>query len=155
MRIMRKIKLLVTALFLLLVAVPSWAAPIFDNDERQIEFNELPSTAQNFVKKHFAFEQPSYVIKEVCLVSNEYEVVFESGLKLEFGNNGDWKEIKCHEGEIPAVLIPKKIADYVARRYPTAVIKQLKRERYEWEVKLSGGLELTFDKNFKLVDIDD
>ena len=152
---MRKIKLLVTALFLLLVAVPSWAAPIFDNDERQIKFNELPSTAQNFVKKHFAFEQPSYVIKEVGLVSNEYEVVCESGLKLEFGNNGDWKEIMCHEGEIPAVLIPKKIADYVARRYPTAVIKQLKRERYEWEVKLSGGLELTFDKNFKLVDIDD
>jgi hypothetical protein len=152
---MRKIKLLVTALFLLLVAEPLWAAPIFDNDERQIEFNELPSTAQNFIKKHFALEQPSFVLLDQGLVSNEYEAVFNSGLKLEFAGNGDWTEIKCHEGEVPAVLIPKKIADYVARRYPTAVIKQLKRERYEWEVKLSGGLELTFDKNFKLVDIDD
>jgi hypothetical protein len=152
---MRKITMLLTALVILAIAQPTSANTILDRDERQIEFNELPSTAQNFIKKHFASEQPSYVIKEVGLVSNEYEVVFESGLKLEFGNNGDWKEIKCHEGEVPTALVPNKIADYVTKRYPTAVIKQLKRERYEWEVKLSGGLELTFDKNFKLVDIDD
>lgn len=147
--------MLLTALVILAIAQPTSANTILDRDERQIEFSELPNAAQNFIKKHFALEQPSFVLLDQGLVSNEYEVVFNSGLKLEFAGNGDWKEIKCHEGEVPAVLIPKKIADYVARRYPTAVIKQLKRERYEWEVKLSGGLELTFDKNFKLVDIDD
>lgn len=147
--------MLLTALVILAIAQPTSANTILDRDERQIEFSELPNAAQNFIKKHFALEQPSYVIKEVGLISNEYEVVFESGLKLEFAGNGDWTEIKCHEGEVPAALVPNKIADYVTKRYPTAVIKQLKRERYEWEVKLSGGLELTFDKNFKLVDIDD
>lgn len=147
--------MLLTALVILAIAQPTSANTILDRDERQIEFSELPNAAQNFIKKHFALEQPSFVLLDQGLVSNEYEVVFDSGLKLEFAGNGDWTEIKCHEGEVPAALVPNKIADYVTKRYPTAVIKQLKRERTEWEVKLGTGLELTFDKSYILIDIDD
>jgi hypothetical protein len=43
----------------------------------------------------------------------------------------------------------------VAKKYASTKVVELKREHNEWEVKLSNGLELTFDKQFKLIDIDD
>lgn len=38
--------------------------------------------------------------------------------------------------------------------YPDAKVIELKKERKEYEVKLSNRMELTFDKKFKLIDMD-
>ena len=89
------------------------------------------------------------------MISNEYDVIFTSGVKLEFKGDGEWENIKCRQGEVPAKLVPAQIADFVAKKYSAAKIIELKREHNEWEVKLNNGLELTFDKQFKLIDIDD
>ena len=53
------------------------------------------------------------------------------------------------------MLIPSAIVDYVNEYYPESKIVELKHDYRGWEVKLTGGLELTFNDNFKLVDIDD
>ena len=63
--------------------------------------------------------------------------------------------MKSPAGDIPADLVPKKIASYVAKHYPTAKIVELSRNRNEWEVELNNGTELTFGSDFKLREIDD
>lgn len=152
---MKKITLFLAAIMIFAISQPASANIVFDNDERQIEFSELPAKAQEFVKKNFPNEELSLVILDSGLISNEYDVIFTSGVKLEFKGDGEWENIKCRQGEVPAKLVPAQIADFVAKKYSAAKIIELKREHNEWEVKLNNGLELTFDKQFKLIDIDD
>ena len=89
------------------------------------------------------------------LINKEYTVVFLSGTKVEFDGNGEWKEVDCRYSQVPTAIIPEVIAAYVKEHYPNSKITELKREHSNWEAKITGGLELTFNNNFKLVDIDD
>ena len=34
-------------------------------------------------------------------------------------------------------------------------IRKIDRDKYTWEVELSNGLEIKFDRNFQVIDIDD
>lgn len=125
------------------------------DDDRPIKYDELPVEAKNFVTKHFAKEEVSHVSLDNDLVSKEYTVVFLSGTKVEFDGDGKWKEVDCRYSQVPAVIVPEAIATYVKEHYPSSKITELKREYGNWEAKITGGLELTFNNNFKLVDIDD
>ena len=154
MRIMRKITMLLFAMAMFATAEAVWAAERMDNDQ-PIEYGELPTRAREFIAEHFGSEQIAYATLDKGLISNEYDVVFESGTKIEFSADGKWQEIDCRKGEVPQALVPKRVVDYVAKHYPAAKITELKHERSEWEVKLSTGLELSFDKSYKLIDIDD
>lgn len=77
------------------------------------------------------------------------------GTKLEFNGDGEWKDVDCKYGAVPAAIVPKQITDYVAKHYPDVKIIKIDRDRRDYEVSLSNRLELTFDMQFNLVDIDD
>lgn len=151
---MKKISIIFLSLVAFVATASASPLAVFDKD-RHIEFSQLPANAQAFVTKNFAAERVSYVELDEGIVSNEYKVVFESGLKLEFDGSGNWTEIDCRHQPVPQSLVPKQIVSYVASKYPNHQIVELKRDRYEWEVKLSNGLELSFDKKYNLTDIDD
>ena len=125
-----------------------------DND-RLITKEKLPAAAQNFVSTHFANLKISYVKEERDLLSRNYEVVFTDGSKLEFLKNGEWKEVDCRYSEVPSLVVPDAIKKYVAENYPGEKILQIDRDRHDYEVRLSNRLELTFDRNFNIIDIDD
>ena len=83
-----------------------------------------------------------------------YEVVLADGTKLEFTCDGNWKEVDCRYDEVPAVIIPAAIKEYVTNNYPNEKILKIERDRGYYELKLSNRYELTFNKNFMIVDID-
>ena len=64
-------------------------------------------------------------------------------------------EIDCKMSSVPAALIPAKIKQYVKSTYPGAKIIQIEVDASEYEVKLSNRLEVTFNKSFQVIDIDD
>lgn len=145
-------KIMIFAASLLLTSGVAFGAT---DDDRPIRYDELPATAQSFIADNFAKEQVSHITLDDGIMNDEYKVVFVSGTKLEFDGNGNWKELDCRYTEVPNTLVPTQIADYVKSNYPGSKITELKREHGEWEAKITGGLELTFDQSFKLVDIDD
>ena len=145
-------KIMIFAASLLLTSGVAFGA---NDDDRPIRYDELPAAAQNFIAENFAKEQVSHMTFDDGLINDEYKVVFMSGTKLEFDGNGNWKELDCRYSAVPNNLVPTEIADYVKNNYPGNKITELKREHGEWEAKITGGLELTFDGSFKLVDIDD
>ena len=52
-------------------------------------------------------------------------------------------------------VLPNAINQYVKTNYAgQKVLKIEKEDRGGYEIKLSGGLELGFDKRFQLIDID-
>ena len=42
-----------------------------------------------------------------------------------------------------------------AQTFPNQQVRKIERKRYSWEVELSNGLEIEFDKQFNVTDIDD
>ena len=56
---------------------------------------------------------------------------------------------------MPAGLIPVQIREYVRHNYHDVAYVEYEVGRRTYEVKLSNGMELTFNKNFALIGIDD
>lgn len=125
-----------------------------DND-KPISVTQLPATAQQIIKKHFSAKKVALAKLESGLFERSYEVVFNNGEKVEFDRKGNWTEIDCKMSSVPARLVPAKIAQYVKSTYPGAKILKIEKDDNQYEVDLSNRLEVTFNKNFQVVDIDD
>ena len=49
-----------------------------------------------------------------------------------------------------------QIADFVAKGgFEGQFIKEISRDRYSWEITLSSGIEIKFDKQFNVIGYDD
>lgn len=123
--------------------------------DKIIQLAQLPIQAQNFIKKYSAVSNVSYVKMEDEFFSKKsYEVKLKDGSELEFDNNGNWKEVDLKHKAVPSVLIPKAIKDYVAKSFPNNNIVKISRSS-KYEVELSNGLDLEFNKKGKFLRIDD
>lgn len=145
---MKKILLLLVCLFSLQTVVRA-------DDDRPIAVTQLPASAQQFINKHFAGNQVAFAKMEKDWFSKSYDVTFTNGNKLEFDEKGEWTEVDCKYTSVPAAIVPKAIADYVAQNYKDVRILKIDRDTRDYEVKLSNRLELKFDLQFNLIDIDD
>ena len=145
---MKKLGLIISAVFLTLGVACA-------DVDRPISVNELPQKAQKFLKEHFSNREVSFAKEDPELLHKEYEVVLTDGTKIEFMSDGEWKSVDCRYGSVPVAIIPKQIKDYLAQNYPQAVVLGIDYERKQYEVRLNNHLELTFDQNFRLIDIDD
>ena len=124
-----------------------------DND-RLIAKENLPKKAQQFIDSNFKNSKITYVKDESYFLEKSYEVLFADGTKVEFNRKGEWKEIDCRHSSIPATIVPAKILEYVNSNYQDVRILQIERDRVDYEIKLSNQLEITFDKKFNIIDID-
>ena len=120
-------KLMILTTILMALGISTACA---DND-KPIAVTQLPQKAQLFIKTHFPKEK-------VALA------------KLE----RDFLETRKYS-TVPTAIIPAQIASYVSQNYPDTQIVQIDRDKRDYEVKLTNRLELTFDLNFNLIDIDD
>ena len=91
---------------------------------------------------------------ESGVISRSYDVVLKNGTKLEFDKKGNLTEIDCKQETVPAQLIPQAIKEYVKDNYAGQSVKKFEIKRNEYEIELSNGLDLTFNKHFQLIDID-
>ena len=109
-----------------------------------------------FVETYF----PLTTIKTVKLEGNEIEVKLNDKTEIDFYINFDWKSIDCEKGtvygSVPAELVPAQITAYVAANFAGKTIESIeKKHNGGWEIELSNGLEITFDANFNVTEIDD
>ena len=84
------------------------------------------------------------------------EVVYTDRTQVDFENNGEWSSVERRYEAVPAAIVPEQIRNYLAgSSYPNAYITKIDRDKYAWEVELSNGLEIKFDRQFRVVEIDD
>jgi hypothetical protein len=124
-------------------------------DDAVIAADELPVVAQGFLKEYFPENEILSVKKDRELSKTFYEVVLQDGTEIEFDADGEWDSVDCIRSAVPAALIPGAIAEYVQINFPSQVIVKIDRETYGYEIELSSGLELRFDKNGKFLRVDD
>ncbi len=142
-------RFLLSVALLGLVAITACA-----DDDKPIPFSQLPTTAQEFVRQYFNEEKVALTKMETDFFGKSYDIIFANGDKIEFDSSGNWKEIKCRFGEVPADVIPTQIKEYINNVYPEAKVMKIEKERHKYEVKLSNGWELDFNKRFELIDLD-
>lgn len=124
-----------------------------DND-KPISVKELPVKAQTLLNNSFNGQKVMLATIESGVLSKSYDVVLQSGTKLEFDKKGTLTEIDCKRGVVPAKFIPQQIQQYLQSNYPKQSVKKIELKKNEFELELSNGIDLTFNKHFQLTDID-
>lgn len=148
---MRSIIISLLAALALLAQTPASAST---GDEKAIQADRLPKAALATVKAHFPGRKVALAKVKTELFSKEYTVIFTNGEKIEFDGRGRWTEVKCKRSAVPSSLVPQAIARYIRGNYPDCRILEIERDDDEYEVKLSNYVEITFDTDFNVIDID-
>lgn len=150
MNMKRFLKASIAALFCLFVVSVNAVA----SNDKPIEVSQLPQTAQQVLKKDFSKMKIALAKMESGIFDTSYDIIFTNGDKVEFDRNGNWTELKCKYSQVPVRLIPAAINSYVKKNYPSTKVLEIERDRNEYDVKLSNGIEITFNKKFQVIDID-
>ena len=124
-------------------------------NDKIISKNQLPAQAQSFLNENFAGSGISYAKLETDFFERSYEVMLSDGTKLEFTGKGNWKEVDCRYSEVPEAIIPAPVKKYISDNYKGSKVLKIERDSRGYDVKLSNRLELKFNKDFEIVDIDD
>ena len=126
----------------------------FADDDKPIQFSQLPATAQQFIKEYFGDKKIALAKMESDFFGKNYDVIFANGDKVEFDRSGEWTEVQCKFTQVPDKLVPEQVKKFVTENYPESKVLKFERDRNDYEVKLSNGWELTFDKQYQLIDMD-
>ncbi len=142
---------------LFLIFACLWSIHVFASvdDDKSITVNELPVKARSFMQQYFPEIKVSYAVMETDFFSKKYKVIWVNGQKAEFDKNGEWTEVDCKYTVVPDSIVPVPIRKYVREQHPEQKIIKIERDSKEYEVKLNNKLELTFDRLFRLIEIDD
>lgn len=144
-----KTKLLLAA-FVLVVSAFFAAA-----DDRPVSQTQLPPAAVAFINSNFPGEKISYAMVDDDFIRPDYKVVLSDGTKIQFDNAGRLEKVEAIKSGIPADVIPVQIRDYVKTHYPDTGFLEYEIDRRTYDVRLTNRLELKFNSNFNLVEVDD
>ena len=126
------------------------------DDDQVVGYRDLPAAAKSFIAEHFANVKVVKVEKDRDDGKITYEVRLSDGAELEFRQNGDWKEVNTRTYPVPTAIVPTQITQQIANRFPGAKILKISRSHKKYEVKLSNGLEVSFNpRTFVITEIDD
>ena len=71
----------------------------------------------------------------------------------------EWDEVDCRHASlsttVPTALVPAEITNYVNRIHGSQSITKISKDNRGWEIELSNGIEIEFDKRFNVIDFDD
>ncbi|MDR0715058.1 MAG: PepSY-like domain-containing protein [Bacteroidales bacterium] len=122
--------------------------------EKAISETQLPQAARNFLNTHF----PDVTVVSVFREWDEYDVCLSNGFQAGFDRKGEWD---CVNGITQAVpqsiiaLIPAAVPAYLSARFPDAIIVEINRETFGYDIELSNGLDLEFSLTGNIREIDD
>jgi hypothetical protein len=135
---------------MLVMSVTTWAG-----NDKPIQISQMPQAAQQFIKKHFTNQSVAVAKVETELLDKNYDVIFTNGDKVEFNKKGQWTNIDCKHTQVPVEVIPMAIQKYVSQQFPNAkVVKIQITDRKGYEVDLSNGFDIEFDKKMNVIDLD-
>lgn len=116
---------------------------------------DLPASARTTLTKYFPKKSVNHIKIDKKLVGNtDYEVILNDGTEVDFDHNGNWKEIDMGSNAVPEALLPKALVNYVRKNYKGTKIIGVDKKNNKYEIELSNGLDLEFDRagNFLRID---
>ena len=124
-------------------------------DDQVVAPTQVPVVIQTFVQQTFPGQTITYAEKDLELFGYKYDVVLADGTQISFDTDNVWDKVKTVTSAVPAALVPAPVATYLNANFPAVTIVKLDKERYGYEVELANGLELKFNKQGALMEMDD
>ncbi len=132
-------KKLIVFIFALLPAVTR------ADGDRPVSFEQLPATAQKFIRTHFPKSKVTLATVDREFMDTSWDVIFTDGTQIEFNSSGEWKEIECRGTFVPEGVLLPGIASFIREHYPEARVRSIERDRRGYELNLDNRMELHFD----------
>jgi len=124
-------------------------------EDAVIGVDQLPQPVKAFVTQHFPKQKISYVLLDRDVFSAKYELRLDNATEIEITAKGEWLEIDGRKNPVPDGIIPAGITQYIKTNAGDVHIKEIKRKGYGYEVELSNGLEVKFNKKAEFLRLDD
>lgn len=116
----------------------------------------LPKAAQTTIANNFKSKVSLVKIDKDWGRISEYEVILTDGTEISFDKDGNWDNVEVNNTKsVPAAFVPKSIRAYVAKQQPGQRIVGIDRDRKGYDVELSNGIDLKFDKAGNFLRYDD
>ena len=142
-------KFLVSGIFALVLLMTACS-------DKPVAVEQLPEPVKAFIQQYFPGQTISYAEKDVELTGSKYDVVLADGTRIDFDTDDVWDKIECTMASpVPTALIPAPIVTHIQTNFPDAMILKIDKERNGYEVELANGLELKFNKQGVLTEMDD
>lgn len=116
---------------------------------------QLPASAQTFLNSNFEGQSIRGTWKDKEIFDTDYKVMLTNDTEIEFDEKGNWDEIDGNGKAIPATVLPKAIATYIATTYEGQSATQIDKKHQGYEVELSNGVELEFNAAGKFIKAND
>ena len=142
-------KNILTLVFAIFLSVTAFA------QNGMTKFEQLPATAQEFVKTYFSDYTIQYIFCDKEFADVDYKIRFEDGTEIEFNAKGEWTDVSSKQKCIPTGFILKEITDYVTTYHKDMCITDIEREFNRITIELNDSLEIEFTSKGKLVSYDD
>lgn len=125
------------------------------DDEKKIDFGDLPGEARSFIETYFPNADIRSIIQEKDDGRKEYQVQLSDGTDMEFDEKGAWTSIECHFSPMPQGILPATVTDKVNELHPGGYINGADKELggYVIEVTDAGGIDwdMRFNAQFEYV----
>lgn len=139
-----------------IIAVLGFAVLAQAKDTYAHDASVLPKPAQTTIADNFKAKVSVVKIDKDFGRISEYEAILTDGTEISFDRNGNWDNIEVNNSKsIPAAFIPSQIKNYVKANQPGQHIVGIDKERHGYDIELSNGIEMKFDKNGNFIRYDD
>ena len=120
-------------------------------DADVIEPEDLPTQITTFLNTYYPGQQIMRSVKTTGK-DGKYEIRLRNDHEIDFNEAGEWIDVDAPQGEtIPGGIAPAPISLYVVTNYAGAGINEISKESYGYDVELTSGVDLEFDKNGKFL----
>ena len=124
--------------------------------DKPVTADQLPEPIKAFIQQTFPGQTVSFVQKDLDLTGNQYDVVLADGTRIEFDTDNQWDKIEgTMTTPVPTALIPQPVLTHLQANFPDAMITKIDKEHYGYEVELANGLELKYNKQGAIMEMDD
>lgn len=145
-------KKLFAVLALMVMAIGS----LYARDRVTTDVTELPVTAQKLLKSYYPKTGVNHIKIDTNILGVEgYDVILDDGTELDFDKNGELDEIDCGSREVPSGLVLKPIREYVAKNFSGRKIVSMDVNSRKYDIELSDGTDLEFDRSGRFLKVDD
>lgn len=124
--------------------------------DKPVAPEQLPAPVRTFIQQNFPGQTISFATKDLEITGWQYDVVLADGTQIDFDTDKMWDKIQCTMGNpVPTALIPAQIAAHLRTNFPDAMVLKIDKENNGYEVELANGLELKFNQQGALMEVDD
>ncbi len=115
----------------------------------------LPEAARTVIANNCKAKVSLVKIEKNLGRIDEYEVILTDGTEITFDRNGNWENVETAKNkQVPDGFLPKSIKTYVSKNHSGTKIVGIEKERNGYEVELSNGIDMKFNKNGEFIRYD-